>query len=283
MAVETPPIAQRRYSVTRDLLAERPETGELLVHVLAQLPDSVRLDLPSDLLERKAFELQASAYGIADRIRFRTEPYDESLLSSSLVLERQLRDRWPLGEVVETLRQTTDPPASIRVEDAAFAGQRIAVVTNLPTHYRVPLSTRMATRLADAGATYRVLFLAPPPTSRSWMTPGELGFDHEFLRGIDMSRDRGRRVLPLSLERRLAVFAPTLVLTGGFSPAVTTRVARYARRAGGAVRDLERRDCEPGHSAESTASLRAPADRESSELCDRLRLPERSVSALPAA
>jgi glycosyltransferase involved in cell wall biosynthesis len=232
MAVDTQPIAQRRYSVTRHHLAEHPETGELLVHVLAQLPDSVQLDLPSDLRERKALEVLASAYGIADRIRFRPESYNESPLNSSLVLERQLRDRRPLGEIVEALGQTTDRPASIRVDDAAFSGQRIAVVTNLPTHYRVPLFTRMAARLADADATFRVFFLATPPSSRPWMTPGELGFDHEFLRGVDVSRDRGRHVLPLSLERRLGLFAPTLVLTGGFSPAVTMRVARYARRAG---------------------------------------------------
>ena len=231
MGVEAPPIAQRRYSVTRDLLAERPETGELLVHALAQLPDSVRLDLPSDLLERNALELLASAYGISDRISFRTEPYNARALGVTPTLERQLRERRPLGEIVETLGQRTDLPSAIRVEDAAFAGQRIAVVTNLPTHYRVPLFTRMAARLAEAGAAFRVFFLAPPPTSRPWMTAGELRFDHEFLHGIDMSRDRGRRVLPLSLERRLAAFEPTLALTGGFSPAVTMRVARSARRA----------------------------------------------------
>jgi glycosyltransferase involved in cell wall biosynthesis len=231
MAVETRPTAQRRYSVTSELLAERPETGELLVHVLAQLPNRVQLDLPSDFPERKALEVQALAYGIADRIRFRCERQDEGPLSSSSALERQLRDRRPLGEVVERLTQPSDPPASIRIEDTVFAGQRIAVVTNLPTHYRVPLFTRIAARLGEAGSKFRVFFLAPPPLSRPWMTPGELGFDHEVLRGVDMSRDRGRQVLPLSLERRLAVFAPTLVLTGGFSPAVTMRVARYSRRA----------------------------------------------------
>jgi glycosyltransferase involved in cell wall biosynthesis len=232
MAVEAQPTAQRRVSLTRRLLRERRDAGELLVHALAQLPDSVVLDLPSDLRGRKAVELLAAAYGISARVSFRNNPFDETLSSSSVVLERQLRDRRPLGEFVETLTLTSDSPASIRVEDAVFADQRIAVVTNLPAHYRAPLFTKMAARLTAAGASLRVFFLAPPPTSRPWMKPGKLGFEHEFLRGVDMSRDRGRHVLPLSLERRLAVFAPTLVLTGGFSPAVSVRVARYARRAG---------------------------------------------------
>ena len=53
-----------------------------------------------------------------------------------------------------------------------------------------------------------------------------------FLRGLDLSRDRGRRVVPLDLEARLRAFDPTTVLVGGFSPVVAGRVARYARRRG---------------------------------------------------
>jgi glycosyltransferase involved in cell wall biosynthesis len=109
-------------------------------------------------------------------------------------------------------------------------GERIVIVTNLPTHYRVPLFNSLSERCVSAGAELRVLLLAHPPATRPWMKPGAVAFDHVFLRGLDISRDRGRRVVPLDLKRELDAFSPTMIITGSLSPLVTGRVARYARR-----------------------------------------------------
>jgi glycosyltransferase involved in cell wall biosynthesis len=57
-----------------------------------------------------------------------------------------------------------------------------------------------------------------------------MSFEHEILRGLDLSRDKGRRVVPRDLESKLAAFGPTAILVGGFSPAVAGRVALHARR-----------------------------------------------------
>jgi glycosyltransferase involved in cell wall biosynthesis len=64
------------------------------------------------------------------------------------------------------------------------------------------------------------------------MKSGAAAFDHVFLRGLDISRDRGRRVVPLDLKRELDTFSPTVIISGSLSPLVTGRVARYARRRG---------------------------------------------------
>ena len=97
------------------------------------------------------------------------------------------------------------------------------------THYRVALFNELARRADAAGAMLRVFFLAGTPSTRAWMGPDAADFEHMFLSGLDLSRDRGRRVVPLDLEARLRAFDPTTVLVGGFSPLVAGRVARYAR------------------------------------------------------
>lgn len=225
MAIDAASTVQRRVSLPSGLKGQE-QAAELLVHALAQLPDSVVLDLPPDLPKRKSLELLAASYGIAARIFFERAPN----AAPTGPYERLLREGRSLGEIVEALTEPGDPPASTRVDDEVFAGQRIAVITNVPTHYRVPLFATIAGRLAHAGCALRIFFLAPPPSTRSWMKPGEMAFDHEFLRGVDLSRDRGRQVLPLALERRLTAFSPTLILSGGFSPVVSGRAAFYARR-----------------------------------------------------
>jgi glycosyltransferase involved in cell wall biosynthesis len=206
------------------LSAESQDQAELAVHALAQLPNSVQLELIANVEARRPVELLAAAYGVLDRI---------SLVSAN---ERSSRstaiDSTTFSPLVEAFWQADEDLAPRSEADNLLRGQRIAVVTNLPTHYRVPLFNELNDRLAKAEAIFRVFFLARPPATRSWMIPGEINFEHEFLRGIDLSRDRGRRILPLDMLRRVEQFRPTSILTAGFSPAVSGRISRYAERNG---------------------------------------------------
>ena len=200
----------------RARIALPPERAELGVHALAQLPDDVRLCVSTSLDPTGPVLMAARAYGVEDRIDVMLDggaEYEQAETLAMLVEGRGGRD-----------------PATYA--DGVLSGQRLAVVTNVPTHYRVALFNKVARRVEEEGATIRVFFLARTPSTRTWMDPGEIRFEHEFLRGIDLSRDRGRRVFPLDLERRLAAFAPTTVLVGGFSPLVAGRAAVYSRRKG---------------------------------------------------
>jgi glycosyltransferase involved in cell wall biosynthesis len=216
------------------------ERIDLLVHAAAQLPDDVRLEIDAGHPERKAVELIASAYGIQNRVRavpgnrsrlqgvmLRSEPPD-----SPVRVPPSGRTLGSMAELVESLSRADDRPAASRHVDGVLKGERIAIITNLPTHYRVPLFNALSERCRSAGAELRVLFLAGPPATRPWMKSGGIAFDHVFLRGVDVSRDRGRRVLPFDLESALSAFSPTILITAGFSPAVAERVAFYARRRG---------------------------------------------------
>jgi hypothetical protein len=222
--VVTKSTVERRVGVPAQLLHEREDAAELLIHALAQLPDDVHGSVPVSPVVRRRLELLARAYGIQARLTF-----DDGDVSGDL-LEDLIRRRRPLGEIVEALFRPSDRPASLRFDDEIFRGHRIALVTNIPTHYRVPLFEAMARRLAAAGAGFRVYFLADVPPGREWMRTEAQGFDHETLESIDLSRDRGRRLLPLRLVKRLDESRPTLLLVGGFSPFVAMRVAAYAAR-----------------------------------------------------
>lgn len=195
--------------------------AELAVHALAQLGSDVHLELHLAEHGRRRLELIATAYGVAGQISF-VSAHDDT--REPIVMQATT-----LAEFVESLCQFGGVPVPPEA-DSTLQGQRIAIVTNLPTHYRVPLFNMLGRRATEAGAALRVLFLAQPPSTRAWMIPGDLEFEHEFLCGIDVSRDRGRRIVPLSLIRRLADFSPTLILAGGFSPAVSGRLSLYARR-----------------------------------------------------
>jgi glycosyltransferase involved in cell wall biosynthesis len=202
--------------------------AELAVHALAQLPDRVFGDVAVDRDRRPGLELLAAAYAIRDRVRF---------VSTSTGLNGpfadMVRERNTFAEIVESLYESADPPASLRYDDDIFRGQRIALVTNLPAHYRLPLFSAMASRLEQAGAVFRVLFMADRAIGRPWLTTESHGdFDRETLRSRALPvRDRPP-LLPIDLGRRLAAFKPTLLLVGSFSPAVAVPVARLARRQG---------------------------------------------------
>ena len=210
---------------------------EPMVHALAQLPDDLRLDAESTQLECAKAELLASAYGVRDRVNFvplqGIRPLVAVRRSTEVTADGSaLRPGAceSMAELVESLTRPDDKPATRRDGDAVVAGERIVIVTNLLTHYRVPLFNSLSERCAAAGANLRFLVLARRPATRSWMRPEDAAFDHVYLHALDISSDRGRRVIPLGLSRALDTFSPTMVISAGLSPLVTGRVARYARR-----------------------------------------------------
>jgi glycosyltransferase involved in cell wall biosynthesis len=221
---------ERPTVVSAQRLTSNADAAELVVHAVAQMPDNIVADLPSGHPRTPLLKLLARAYGIEERVRFRTTSVNSERQKQEILTAELLQ--LPFGEAIEVLSNSAVPAATVRGDDRVLAGQRVVVVTNVPTHYRAPLFTTMATRLDAVDAELRVFFLADVPEARNWMRSEELSFEHEFLRGVDLSRDRGRRRLPLNLERRLDEFRPTILLVGGFSPVVALRVALYGLRRG---------------------------------------------------
>jgi glycosyltransferase involved in cell wall biosynthesis len=215
---------ERRVGVSAHVLHERDDAAELLVHALAQLPDAIHATVPVPPGLRRRLEVLANAYQIDQRLKF-AEPRVGASSLEDLLLEGR-----SIAEVVESLTSPEDEASSLADDDSLFAGHRVAVVTNVPTHYRVPLFSRMARRLAAAGAAFRVHFLSDVPAEREWMRTEPRDFDHEILKSFDLRRDRGRRLMPVNLAERLDDFRPTLLLAAGFSPLVGGRIAAYARR-----------------------------------------------------
>lgn len=201
-----------------------PPRPDLLIHALAQLPDHVELALADDGPDAAALRMLAAAYGVESRIRPApaTAPRPDGPGGPGAAPS--------MAELLYSLHQGSESAGVRRGRDDLLAGQRIVIVTNLPTHYRVPLFNRLSRRLADAGAEFRVLFTAARPWSRRWMAPEPAAFAHEFLRSV--RTPAGSADLPLSLEWRLRRFAPTVVVAPGFSPAVAVRAAIAARLSG---------------------------------------------------
>jgi glycosyltransferase involved in cell wall biosynthesis len=139
-----------------------------------------------------------------------------------------------LGGFIERLRHSRS--ALRRGDDALLADLRIAIVTNQPTHYRIPLFNGMAQRLASVGSTMRVFFLSRHSGSRSWLASHTAPeFSHEFVKSIRLPIRRRMPVVPVSLNTRLRTFNPDVLLVTGFSPFVLPRVARYAGRHNAAL------------------------------------------------
>src|SRR5918992_238670 len=82
-----------------------------------------------------------------------------------------------------------------RGDDAALAGQRVVIVTNRPTHYRVPLFNRLSRRLAAAGGSLHVLFTSDL-SAKPWMRPDATDFEHTTLDTRLARRDRHPRDRP---------------------------------------------------------------------------------------
>jgi glycosyltransferase involved in cell wall biosynthesis len=225
MAVRSPATSRRTVTVSADLLRRTPAAGELLVHALAQVPDQITAHLPATNSNRGQLELLASAYGIRERVSFGLAENADRLVDPLLAGEV------PFAELVEGLSENAGAPRSLRGNDEVFRGHRIGVVTNVPAHYRVPLLNAIASRLQAADGRFRVFFCAQDIESRPWLAGVEpLKFEHKYLRSVAVPVRARAPLVPLGIEAALRAFRPTIVLSAGFSPTTSGRVARYARR-----------------------------------------------------
>lgn len=214
------PMRPRRY-VTASARPIQPESRvDLLVHAAAQLPDEVVVRIDGDRHLRRQLRALASAYGIEERTLI--EPGSGASAEGAVV---DLQTVESMASLLAELEVAGDGPAGTRPNDADLAGLRIGIVTNYPTHYRVPLFNRVGHRLASVGASFRVFF-TDPPGERAWMRTEASAFDHEFVpsRRLPLT---GKR-LPSALRARLRDFQPSLLVVGGFSPLVAGQVARYS-------------------------------------------------------
>ena len=78
-----------------------------------------------------------------------------------------------------------------------------------------------------------MFFLRESTTGRSWIATKEgIAFDYEALPSFEVPIRRRRSSIPTRLDRRLAAFKPTILVSAGFSPLVSGRAAHFARRRG---------------------------------------------------
>ncbi|MGH2755471.1 MAG: glycosyltransferase family 4 protein [Actinomycetota bacterium] len=219
----------------------------LFVHALAQVPDDLRLTVSGASI--RPAEALIAAYGLGHRVD-EAEPRSRPGPCQSLrefreqlggarhgdVAVRVPREssygRLSLADIVEALTlsdgssRPPSPPPDLR-------GQRIALITNIPNHYRAPLFNALAERLAAAGATLLVLFLGHSYGRRAWVELPEMTFDHVFLTSVGVPMSRAwHPFIPRDLGKTLTGFGPTAVVCAGFSPLVAGRSARIARRLG---------------------------------------------------
>jgi glycosyltransferase involved in cell wall biosynthesis len=239
---------------TRDLVAE--ERFDVLVHLLAQLADRMKLCVIGSGPDRQRVERLTAAYGIAHRLHFveadsaeATILYPSARNAAAAPVQPEpgrravafagdeplpngvLRAR-TFAELISAVSRPDENAAASRSTDELLAGERVAVVTNIPAHYRIPLFNAVAQRLSRANAEFRVLFLARSSQSRAWMRSGEPEFDHEFVRAVELPIRENGLLVPIDLRKRLDRFQPSIVVAGGFSPLIATRSARYAAAAG---------------------------------------------------
>lgn len=253
-----------RNTSTSDILLEAvssrvdpEERLDVLLHALAQLPSHTRGRLWGTGPDRGRLELTAAAYGLGTRMVF--EDGIPSSLEGTIVctsarnlelLPRGLLEEQANGHVLEggtatpsrfkdhrtlaALVETIDPRGSgLNTWDASsgLSGERVVIITNIPTHYRVPLFSRLDAYVRAAGGRLSVLFLALTYERRSWMEIPPMDFEHRVLKSPGFMVGKERRVfVPLDLERALSEASPTILLVAGFSPAVALRAARYCRR-----------------------------------------------------
>jgi glycosyltransferase involved in cell wall biosynthesis len=100
------------------------------------------------------------------------------------------------------------------MRSTAPADLRLAIVTNIPAPYRVPVYNRIA---AVPGVQLRAIYAARSEPDRQWDLP-DFAHDHVFLTGRMIERS-GRFIHDNpSVWRELARFRPDVVLTTGYNP-----------------------------------------------------------------
>lgn len=221
---------------------------DILVHAAAQLSDDVEVHL--DVTGGRADRLRrlVRAYGIEGRVMFEhsestdvrvvAEPGTEAT-GAGAISRREPYLAWSLQipggatrhvRTISELIDELEPRGHARTPrgvDEVFAGKRIAVVSNVPTHYRVPLWNLVSRRLRTAGGELLIFFSAgASDEQRPWLQHQPIEFEHSF-----QTTTRARhRWGPVDLEGELDKFRPSVVLSGGFSPFVTGKALRFAQR-----------------------------------------------------
>jgi glycosyltransferase involved in cell wall biosynthesis len=220
-----------------DPTVSRMNGPEFCLHALPQARDEIELELPAASASGVDLGLVAKAYGVDDRVRF-VEPTSNdgqcrfAVGGTTLEIVGPGRPHISLGELLERLSPGEGGDPTSAASDGLLSGHRIALVTNYPTHYRLPLFELMARELEAAAAHFRVLFLARDARSRPWLAGSEVPFDHEFLASVRVPIRHRAPLVPLDLEQRLKAHQPTIVLSAGLSPFVSARAARVAEQAG---------------------------------------------------
>jgi glycosyltransferase involved in cell wall biosynthesis len=120
-------------------------------------------------------------------------------------------------------------PDPVRQRSAASAPIRVAMVTNIPAPYRVPIYERLG---ADPDLAFKVFFCAGSEPDRNWQGQAPR-YPHHFLpeRFVTV----GGRYIHLNpgMWRALAEFKPDVVITTGYNPTHLVAFA-YARLHGAA-------------------------------------------------
>ena len=99
-------------------------------------------------------------------------------------------------------------------EDRPAGPVRLAIVTNIPAPYRVPVYNRVA---ACSGVVFRAFYGSATEANRRWDLPA-FAHDHEFLNG-KVYEHAGRYIHSApDVLPSLARFRPDVVITTGFNP-----------------------------------------------------------------
>ena len=220
--------------VVLDVCSDQALASELAIHLLAQLPPAITASLPASIARSRPVQRVAVAYGVGERIEIRPSGGGQVDLEGSLIIDpadgrtpAELLSSMDMESAGSALTRRSSIPVS-----ADLVGHRIAVVTNIPIHYRMALFEKLEQRLAAEGAEFRALFLSRVPRDRDWIEDSTFHCSHEFVESYDIHRGQGRRLMPRRLGHVLDRFNPTIVLSGGFSPLVSGRVARWCAGRG---------------------------------------------------
>ena len=91
---------------------------------------------------------------------------------------------------------------------------RLAIVTNIPAPYRIPVYNLLA---QDLGEDFVVFFCAASEPNRQWDLP-EMEFRHVFLRGHLVKKKEPYAHNNFDVLPSLVKFGPNVVLTTGYNP-----------------------------------------------------------------
>lgn len=197
---------------------------ELLVHALPQLPEGLAVAAAPVQLERHT-RLAAEAYGVSERLPHRNGPPSRGGATG-------VGGTCSFASLVNALRQGRMEPSPLSASSSALQGERVLVLSKAATHYRTALFNELNKSLRTAGADFKAVFLTEVTNDRWWMDTSAVDFDQGVLVPRRLLRTSGGAISARGFAEQVEAFAPTLILSGGFSPAVSGRAARYATKRG---------------------------------------------------